>query len=640
MKTVTLVIISVMVASLALAQERKIVGRVVDEETDKPIGNVNIIIRGTETGTFTNVLGFFEITVADTTRTLFASHISYVASSINIPKEDRFKFALRKQLTRLETLFVDNFPMDTTKLPLLLCRDPKLKYAGELAVLESPACPPSGILRFYGLIGNSVAQAAKLSDAPVLGVTFTVDPTGHIINIQTSDSSSLLTAPLKRALTGMSPWTPAHQRGIPVAQGFTFLITHKGGLNDEALVDFRDFLVARIRYPYEADSEGVVNIEFTVDNEGKMDDFIALNDIRGCASEIKRRLREVPPESMKSLVKNTNAKRFLLPVVFTKKMPYTKNTRTTGSTAYRLLEVYAGHYIQSSAVRSETKMDLFSQAVQVRKISLDDAIRQAMRTKAISLPEQSYVSFPLEILRVEDLRSLNLEKNKLTELPREVGRLANLRELSLAENKLTVLPATFDDLRKLELLSLSSNELESFPQEILHLDALEKLDLSNNHIGSIPNGVSSLLKLNTLVLNNNRITTLPKVLGAMENLRNLHLVENKIETLPTYAFDGLKKLERLNLNMNELKKFPEEVLVLEHLEQLDLSNNSISKIPDGINSLSRLRALALTNNKLTTIPQTLLEMDKLEVLILKGNPIPASEIEKLKSERKSLRIIF
>lgn len=98
MKLPLTAVIVVMIANVAIAQERKIIGRVVDTETQKPLKNANIILKGTTSGTFTNQLGFFELAITDSEhKPIIASHIGYLTSEIVIPEQARFKLNSKKR---------------------------------------------------------------------------------------------------------------------------------------------------------------------------------------------------------------------------------------------------------------------------------------------------------------------------------------------------------------------------------------------------------------------------------------------------------------------------------------------------------------------------------------------------------------
>ena len=61
----------------------------------------------------------------------------------------------------------------------------------------------------------------------------------------------------------------------------------------------------------------------------------------------------------------------------------------------------------------------------------------------------------------------------------------------------------------------------------------------------------------------------------------------------------------LNLQNQNLTKFPLEVLQFKNLEVLDLSHNALTEIPNDISQLQKLKFLCLNNNKLSTIPASI-----------------------------------
>lgn len=80
----------------AVAQDRKVIGRVLDSLTNKPIKDVHVVIHGTTLETFTNQLGFFEIPVVNESAAIVASHTSYKSVKVQIPSASRFSFSMNK----------------------------------------------------------------------------------------------------------------------------------------------------------------------------------------------------------------------------------------------------------------------------------------------------------------------------------------------------------------------------------------------------------------------------------------------------------------------------------------------------------------------------------------------------------------
>jgi len=111
------------------------------------------------------------------------------------------------------------------------------------------------------------------------------------------------------------------------------------------------------------------------------------------------------------------------------------------------------------------------------------------------------VFFP-ELLKYQNLKSIDFWENNLETLPEaffdltqlerlyicdrlaslspSIGKLSRLRELNLQGNALKVLPAQIVNLTQLEILDLSDNLLESFDLDLTLLHHLKKIDISRN----------------------------------------------------------------------------------------------------------------------------------------------------------------
>ncbi|XP_011500986.1 PREDICTED: leucine-rich repeat protein 1 [Ceratosolen solmsi marchali] len=144
-------------------------------------------------------------------------------------------------------------------------------------------------------------------------------------------------------------------------------------------------------------------------------------------------------------------------------------------------------------------------------------------------------SFDCQILKLHNLKILNLSQNQLTNLPQELGMLPNLQELSLSDNQFGKCPISkwswmngSNITKTLRSLNLSCNKLTKIPDEISKLHALLSLNINNNLISSLPEGIGNLKKLKYLNISKNNITNLP---GSMTNLRlyELDISENSFQ---------------------------------------------------------------------------------------------------------------
>jgi Leucine-rich repeat (LRR) protein len=121
-----------------------------------------------------------------------------------------------------------------------------------------------------------------------------------------------------------------------------------------------------------------------------------------------------------------------------------------------------------------------------------------------------------------------LDHKGLTELPESIVRLVNLRVLELSNNKITLLPESIAELVNLETLFLNSNLLSILPESI-----------------------GKLINLKGLFLNNNLLTVLPESIGKLSNLQYLDLYYNQLNSLPK-SFLNIKKSLRINVDAYEI----------------------------------------------------------------------------------------
>lgn len=153
-------------------------------------------------------------------------------------------------------------------------------------------------------------------------------------------------------------------------------------------------------------------------------------------------------------------------------------------------------------------------------------------TQHLVIADLQRKSFDRQILRLDQLRLLDLSKNCIRSLPAELGTLPNLAELILAENQLGKSPKT--------------------SWTWLNGDAIKKklvtLDLGKNELTWLPPFLGQLTGLWTLSLNHNFLTTLPGNLGLLSSLRCLNIHENRLLGLPGSA--RRLRLETINISGN------------------------------------------------------------------------------------------
>uniref|UniRef100_A0A7E4W9Z6 LRRCT domain-containing protein n=1 Tax=Panagrellus redivivus TaxID=6233 RepID=A0A7E4W9Z6_PANRE len=164
--------------------------------------------------------------------------------------------------------------------------------------------------------------------------------------------------------------------------------------------------------------------------------------------------------------------------------------------------------------------------------------------------------------RATAVETLDVSSNTIVEIP-NLTSLPNLTTINLDNNKVDSLgEGTFDANAKLSAISCRSNRIS-------HISA-DTFTNANNSI-------------TVLFLNNNTITTIENgTFGMLHELTELGLSHNHQIEISNVSHPGLKKVFRLDIgstNLKTLRKNDFDGMV--KLEWLDVRNNSIERIEEG-----------------------------------------------------------
>ena len=147
----------------------------------------------------------------------------------------------------------------------------------------------------------------------------------------------------------------------------------------------------------------------------------------------------------------------------------------------------------------------------------------------------------------EAVLHLDLRENELQTIERShVVRLTQLRTLDLRHNRLEYLPDEIGGLLHLRILRLDCNLISSVPRSLWQVTALETLTLSCNSLFALPPDIQHLTRLKVLVLAQNRLLELPPEVGELPNLETFHIHGNEFPELPV-TLSKLKQLKELSL---------------------------------------------------------------------------------------------
>ncbi|ORY70570.1 L domain-like protein [Neocallimastix californiae] len=156
----------------------------------------------------------------------------------------------------------------------------------------------------------------------------------------------------------------------------------------------------------------------------------------------------------------------------------------------------------------------------------------------------------------------------------------------------------FPKLPELKKLIFEGNLFKGiFPKTFLDADyfpSLEYIELQKSNISEIPEIENSKSPVNEINLSLNQLSKFPTQLIHLENLKKLVLNNNKIGSL-----DNLEEcdLEELSIRINEIDTIsPDFFEDLPALKKLDISSNKIKELPISLYKLQYLTELDISEN--------------------------------------------
>ncbi len=208
------------------------------------------------------------------------------------------------------------------------------------------------------------------------------------------------------------------------------------------------------------------------------------------------------------------------------------------------------------------------------------------------------------------LEKLDLSNNHLNNLHQDFFFFPeSLRELYLQNNSLKegIHYKVLEKLPKLAALNISNNQMHIVPD--LRANAqLRIFYASNNPFSFLPDDVfSGNRNLVRIFLDNIGLNNLPhKIFDGLFKLEQLELSSNRLDTfLGFQVFSQTPSLRYLSLRRNRLDSFPTNLVLLPKLVFLYLDDNNISYFPDNVVLPPSLKRLDLERNPILSRPQWL-----------------------------------
>ena len=304
----------------------------------------------------------------------------------------------------------------------------------------------------------------------------------------------------------------------------------------------------------------------------------------------------------------------------------------------------------------------------VRQELVTETYRLDMRHVHHAARSLDYIPDPWFDLPVECLLTLDVSHNWISLIPSGISKLEQLTHLDVSHNRLVRLPAALGALTCLTELHAQSNRLLHIADELTALQLLQIFDVRETYVGAppaqgqlvtargqvlyilalqagrdagrvqldamdlsdipldlvkwpgemirasirspvdlgvgLPPDAALIQPLTHLYMDHNCLLELPHDIGHLGQLQSLRMRSCGMVTLCP-ELGHLPLLTHLDLCDNQIRTFPDGLLLGEGLKVVELSRNLLSRLPHGMGRLSSLDTHFLTSTKLEQVPPPL-----------------------------------
>lgn len=121
-KSILALLLLIVLSGVVLAQERSITG-IVTDNGGSPLPGVNVVVKGTTTGTVTDLNGKFSVKVPGNSSVLIITYVGYVTKEIEAGQQNSIEVALSEDVKQLNEVVVIGYGVQKrATLPALLHR--------------------------------------------------------------------------------------------------------------------------------------------------------------------------------------------------------------------------------------------------------------------------------------------------------------------------------------------------------------------------------------------------------------------------------------------------------------------------------------------------------------------------------------
>ncbi|XP_056894371.1 leucine-rich repeat-containing protein 39 isoform X1 [Takifugu flavidus] len=239
----------------------------------------------------------------------------------------------------------------------------------------------------------------------------------------------------------------------------------------------------------------------------------------------------------------------------------------------------------------------------------------------LRIEQEDWKSLPDCLVQLPHVQEWQIHRTGLQTIPSFISRFQNLLVLDLSRNGISNIPRQIGELPQLKELLLSYNRIQLVPEELGCCQSLERLELAmNRNLDQLPNQLRNLKKLQHLDLSMNNFTRVPDCVVGMPMLEWLDMGGNHLQHLP----EDIHRCEGSAATCSGLPPAHHALLFplrMEKLHTLWLQRNQLETLPENISRMASLDTLVLSSNKLTDIPQLMEDMSNLRFVNFRDNPL-------------------
>ncbi len=164
-KQVILLMLFILTSAFSFAQQRNVSGTVVDNSTGQPIPGVNVLIKGTVTGTSTDGNGKYQVNLSSSENTLIFSFVGYEAQEITVGNKTVINVRLSESFQQLEEVVAIGYGVQK-----------KRDITGAITSVSSEMIETTPVKDVMSVLQGraSGVQVVSNSGAPGDGITVTV----------------------------------------------------------------------------------------------------------------------------------------------------------------------------------------------------------------------------------------------------------------------------------------------------------------------------------------------------------------------------------------------------------------------------------------------------------------------------------